>query len=97
MLTLTGMLCRLSRCAAPRKESKEEETGGSNESSTDDLTVIRGIGITTQDRLYRAGIKSFSQLAKSSPEKIREILGSSVRGAELETWITDAAALAQGK
>jgi predicted flap endonuclease-1-like 5' DNA nuclease len=74
-----------------------DQTENTGKSSGDDLTVIRGIGITTQDRLYRAGIKSFSQLAQASSEKIREILGASARGAKVETWIKEAVQLAKGK
>ncbi len=95
MFTLTKMLCRLWRCAAP--DQRRDRTGDSGQSSSDDLTVIRGIGIATQDRLYRAGIKTFSQLAGCSPDKVREILGNMARGAQVETWIADAAGLAKAK
>ena len=95
MVTLTKILCRLWRCAAPSQG--RDQTGSSNNSTSDDLTAIRGIGIATQDRLYRAGIKSFSQLAQSSPEKIREALGKMARGAKVETWIKDAAGLVKGR
>ena len=98
MLSITKFLCRLWRGAVPSeggspRETTADETEGLDESPTDDLTVIRGIGIATQDRLYRAGIKSFSQLAKASPEKVREVLGISARGAKVESWIKEAAGL----
>ena len=95
MVTLTKILCRLWRCAAPSQGRDQAEA--SNDSTTDDLTAIRGIGTATQDRLYRAGIKSFSQLAQSSPEKIREALGKMARGAKVETWIEQAGGLAKGR
>ncbi len=95
MFTLTKILCGLWRCAVPSQG--REQTEESNNSTSDDLTAIRGIGIATQDRLYRAGIKSFSQLAQSSPEKIQEILGKMGRGAKVETWIKQAAGLAKAK
>ena len=95
MVTLTKILCRLWRCATPSQG--REQTGSSNNATSDDLTAIRGIGIATQDRLYRAGIKSFSELAQSSPEKIREALGKMARGAKVETWIKDAAGLVKAK
>ena len=95
MVTLTKILCRLWRCATPSQG--REQTGSSNNATSDDLTAIRGIGIATQDRLYRAGIKSFSELARSSPEKIREALGKMARGAKVETWIKDAAGLVKGR
>jgi predicted flap endonuclease-1-like 5' DNA nuclease len=95
MSTLTKVLCRLWRCAEPSQDRDQTEESGN--SSRDDLTAIRGIGIATQDRLYRAGIKSFSRLAQSSPEKVREILGTSARGAKVETWVKEAAGLAKAK
>ncbi len=95
MFTLTKILCGLWRCAVPSQG--REQTGEPNDSTSDDLTVIRGIGIATQDRLYRAGIKSFSELAQSSPEKIREALGKMARGAKVETWIEEAGGLAKAK
>ncbi len=95
MVTLTKILCRLWRCEMPSQS--RDQTEESNKSSTDDLTVIRGIGIVTQDRLCRAGIKSFSQLAQASPEKLREILGTMARGARVEAWVKEAAGLAKGK
>jgi predicted flap endonuclease-1-like 5' DNA nuclease len=54
------------------------------------LTAIRGIGIATQNRLYRAGIKSYGQLARATPEDVREILGKSAGGASVEKWIAEA-------
>lgn len=95
MFALTKILCRLWRCAAPGRPG--DQRGGPEGSSSDDLTVIRGIGIATQDRLYRAGIRSFSQLAGTSPDRIREILGNLARGAKVETWIEEAAGLANSK
>ena len=95
MVTLTKILCRLWRCATPSQG--REQTGPSSNATSDDLTIIRGIGIATQDRLYRAGIKSFSELARSSPEKIREALGKMARGAKVETWIEQAGGLAKGR
>ncbi len=95
MSTLMKILCRLWRCEVPSQG--RDQTEESNKSSSNDLTVIRGIGIATQDRLYRAGIKSFSQLAQSSPENVREILGKMGGGAKVETWIKQAAGLAKAK
>lgn len=100
MLTLTGFLCRLWRCATASRsrassDATTDQSEGSAGHSTDNLTIISGIGIATQDRLYRAGIKSFAELAQSTPERVREILGPSGRGAKVEDWIKDAASLAK--
>lgn len=95
MLAISKLLCRLWGCAAARSERPEAAV--SEGPASDDLTVIRGIGIATQDRLYRAGIKSFAQLAGSSPDKIREVLGTLARGAQVETWIAEADGLAKAE
>lgn len=95
MITLTQFLCRIWRCATPGQG--RDQAGPSSEVQSDDLTVIRGIGATTQDRLYRAGIKSFSQLAEAPPEKIQAIVGKMARGATVETWIAQAADLEKAK
>ncbi len=65
MTLLARMLCRWLGCPAPgpgRREraAEEAETGEPPEVSPDDLTAIRGIGIATENRLYRAGIKCAS-------------------------------------
>jgi predicted flap endonuclease-1-like 5' DNA nuclease len=54
------------------------------------LSVIPGIGIAAEDRLYRAGIKSCDQLADTSPQDIREILGYLAQGLDVECWIARA-------
>lgn len=95
MVTLTKILCGLWRCATPGRG--RDQAAPSSNANSDDLTVIRGIGITTQDRLYRAGIRSFSQLAESPPERIQTILGKMARGAKVESWIAQAADLAKAK
>ena len=45
MFTLTKILCGLWRCAVPSQG--REQTEESNNSTSDDLTAIRGIGIAT--------------------------------------------------
>ncbi len=103
MALLARMLCRWVGCLAPgpgRRERAADKAAASspNESSSDDLTAIRGIGIATQDRLYRAGIKSYGQLARTSPAEVREILGKVAAGATVEDWIAQAKQLAsEGK
>ena len=54
------------------------------------LSVIQGIGIAVENRLCRAGIKSCSELADTSPQEIREILGYLAQGSDLECWIARA-------
>jgi predicted flap endonuclease-1-like 5' DNA nuclease len=85
---------------APGRETREraaDKAAGNSpdESSSDDLTAIRGIGIATQDRLYRAGIKWYAELARATPEEVRGILGKVSWGADVEDWIAQAKQLAK--
>ncbi len=103
MTLLTRMLCRWFGCPAPgpgRQERAADKAAANSpdESSSDDLTAIRGIGIATENRLYRAGIKSYGQLARASPEDVRKILGKFAGGVSVEKWIAQAKQLAnEGK
>jgi predicted flap endonuclease-1-like 5' DNA nuclease len=57
----------------------------------DDLTQISGIGPKISTILEAAGITSFSQLAKTSPEALWEILNQAgIRLAKPEIWIEQA-------
>ncbi len=100
MALLARILCRWFGCPAPgpgRRERAADKTAASSpdESSSDDLTAIRGIGIVIQNRLYRAGIQSYGQLARASPAEVREILGKFAGGASVEDWIAQAKQLAK--
>ncbi len=59
------------------------------------LTAIRGLSIAAENRLRRAGITSCSQLAETSPQEIRQILGYLAQGSDVERWIVQAQAFAQ--
>ncbi len=83
--------------AEERAQAAGQAPGESSEGSVDDLTAIRGIGITTQDRLNRAGITTYAQLAEATPKQVREALGESSRGASVEEWISRARELAARK
>ena len=100
MMLLSGMLCRLWRCTAGCSESskspaKKEEPNQSDKSASDDLTVIPGIGIATQNRLYAADITTYARLAQTSPEDVRKTVGTLARGANIEDWIARAAELSK--
>jgi predicted flap endonuclease-1-like 5' DNA nuclease len=57
----------------------------------DPLIGISGIGPSTQDRLYAAGIKTFAQLADADPDTLREIAGAAVtRRYNVQDWIEEA-------
>lgn len=95
MITLTKIFCRFWQCATPGRS--RDQAGPLSDADGDDLTVIRGIGAATRDRLYGAGIKSFTQLAECPPERIEAILGKMARGAKIGAWIEQAAELAKVK
>ncbi len=103
MALLARMLCRWFGCPAPgpgRRERAADNAAANSpdESSSDHLAAIRGIGIATQNRLNRAGIKSYGQLARATPEDVRKILGKFAGGADVEDWIAQAKQLAnEGK
>ena len=60
----------------------------------DDLKAIRGIGASMQQRLNQAGIRTFAQLAASTPAALRQALGDVSRLAKVEAWIAQARELA---
>ena len=57
------------------------------------LIVIPGLGIAVENRFRRAGITSCRQLAKTSPQEVRKILGYLAQDSDIEDWITRAQAL----
>ncbi len=61
----------------------------------DTLTDIQGLSIAAENRLRRAGITSCSQLAETSPQEIRQILGYLAQGSNVERWIAQAQAFAR--
>lgn len=66
----------------------------------DDLTVIRGIGPKTASVLAQAGIRTFAQLAQSSPDVLRDLLSQSglrLPNANPEDWIAQAQVRLEGK
>ncbi len=80
-----------------RAEAEGQAPGEDAEGVVDDLTAIRGVGITMQNRLNRAGIKTYAQLAEAKPEHVREALGKLSRGAKVEAWISQARELVASK
>lgn len=65
--------------AKPKTSSKKQ----------DDLTKIEGIGPKAAEALQEAGVKTFSKLAKSTPEELKEILeksGGHFNALDPATW-----------
>ncbi len=80
-----------------RAEAEGPVPGGDAEGVVDDLTAIQGIGIAMQNRLNRAGITTYAELAEAKPEQVREALGKLSLGAKVEAWISQARELVASK
>ena len=53
----------------------------------DDLTQIQGLGAASEERLHKAGITSFAQLAMSTADEVEEKLGAAAGGLHVDGWI----------
>ena len=90
--------------AAPKKETKKAEPKVEAKAAApkatgkaDDLKKVEGIGPKIASTLVEAGITTFSDLAKATPEAISEII-SGVRGNHVtDTWPAQAQLAADGK
>ncbi|MGB0982377.1 MAG: 50S ribosomal protein L21, partial [Winogradskyella sp.] len=86
--------------AAPKKAQPKVEAKAAAKKVTgkaDDLKKIEGIGPKIASTLTEAGIATFSDLAKATPEAISEII-SGVRGNHVtDTWPAQAQLAADGK
>ncbi len=70
------------------------------EAPADDLRKIEGIGPKIADLLQQAGIRTFADLANTSPDRIREILeaaGNRYKMHDPATWPQQARLAAEGK
>lgn len=79
----------------PAKSSRAAESARGTDSPAepsgpDDFKVIHGIGHGMANLLYTAGISSFAQLAASTPEQLRQVLGKTGKLAKVESWIAQA-------
>ena len=90
--------------AAPAKAEKKEapkaeapKAAAKATGKADDLKKVEGIGPKIAETLAAAGITTFAELAKSTPEKIAEIIAD-VRGNHVtDTWPAQAKLAAEGK
>ena len=80
-----------------RAEAEGQAPGENPGGVVDDLTAIQGIGITMQNRLNRAGITTYAQLAEAKPQHVREALGKLSQGASVEAWISQVQKLVASK
>lgn len=87
--------------AAPAKKAETKPAAKPAAKKTtetaDDLKKVEGIGPKIASTLVEAGIATFADLAKSTPEKISEIIAG-VRGNHVtDTWPAQAKLAAEGK
>ncbi|MCL4143921.1 UNVERIFIED_CONTAM: hypothetical protein GTU68_060805, partial [Idotea baltica] len=78
--------------AAPKKAAPKKATG-----KADDLKKIEGVGPKIASTLVEAGMATFADVAKATPEAISEIIAG-VRGNHVtDTWPAQAKLAADGK
>ncbi len=86
--------------AAPKKEeTKAAPKAAAKKSEGDDLTKIEGVGPAIMKAMAEGGLTTFAEVAKSTPEAIKEILSSNSRlaGKDPSTWCQQAELAAAGK
>ena len=84
------------KAAAPKAEAKKA-TPKKSTAKADDLKKVEGIGPKIAETLAAAGIVTFEDLAKATPEAISEIIAG-VRGNHVtDTWPAQAQLAADGK
>jgi large subunit ribosomal protein L21 len=90
------------KAAAPKAEAKKaapkaKPAAKKATGKADDLKKIEGVGPKIASTLVEAGVATFAELAKTSPEKISEIIAG-VRGNHVtDTWPEQAQLAADGK
>ncbi len=80
------------------RPSRAVKAAPSRPAVSDDLRKIEGLGPKSAQILTEAGITSFAQLAKMSPEAIKDILkAGKIRLGSVDTWPEQAALAAEGR
>ena len=106
-IVIEGITTSGAKKAAPKKETKKAEPKAEKAApkaaakkatgKADDLKKIEGIGPKIASTLAEAGLATFADLAKSTPEAISEIIAD-VRGNHVtDTWPAQAKLAAEGK
>lgn len=106
-ITIESIVASGAKKAAKKAEPKKAETKVEAPKATakkasakaDDLTKVEGIGPKIAEALIAAGIVTFADLAKSTPEAVSEILSAHPRLASKDatTWCKQADLAAKGK
>lgn len=105
-----GTTGKKTRRAGTRKKTSAESTEAevaeqpakakSSSKKQDDLTKIEGIGPKAAEALQEGGVSTFTQLSKSKPEDLKEILeksGGHFNALDPATWPEQAELAAAGK
>ncbi len=82
--------------AAPKKSAPKKTEA----KQVDDLTKVEGIGPKVTEIFKENGIQTFADLAKKTPEELKEILtphGGRYAGMTTDTWPKQAVLAAEGK
>lgn len=93
-IVIEGIAASGAKKSAPAKKAKKETA------KADDLKKIEGAGPKAAEALVNAGIDTFAKVAKTSPEKLSEVLTeASSRLAHIvtDTWPKQAELAAAGK
>ena len=106
-ITIGDISLKGGKKAAPKAEQKEEAKAEAPKakkakasSKGDDLKKIEGAGPKAAEALVAAGIDTFAKVAKTSPEKLSEVLSeasSRLSHIVTDTWPKQAALAAEGK
>ncbi len=101
-IVIEGITASGAKKAAPKKETKKaepkaEKAAPNATGKADDLKKIEGVGPKIASTLAEAGLVTFADIAKSTPEAISEIIAD-VRGNHVtDTWPAQAKLAAEGK
>ena len=106
-IVIEGITTSGAKKAAPKKETKKAEPKAEKAApkaaakkatgKADDLKKIEGVGPKIASTLAEAGLATFADIAKSTPEAISEIIAD-VRGNHVtDTWPAQAKLAAEGK
>jgi len=76
--------------AASSDAADASEATGDEDDDIDNLAVIQGIGPKMAFRLREQGVQTFDDLAGSTADEIRELMGGLPSFADVDAWIEQA-------
>ncbi len=79
------------------KTAKDAILGSKAPMKKDDLEIIEGIGPKIAKTFYKAGITTFTQLAETSVDQLRQLLSENQLPGDPTTWPEQAKLAAEGK